>query len=253
MSKKEFTFSLDERLANKATELFEQLGMTLDSAVNIFISQAVLRRGLPFQIVMPENADAQAEPKKAEPEEKQESQENSQADEVQITKTETAETESTEQNQPAAEKNESAQAEEPNCNIQETEQQREEEVSFVTPEIAARVAANEALVAEMRGSLESSDCTPEFEENEEAELAKKQGIVSEAATQSETKPAEEKQESVAEKPEIQAEPVLANDSETSAEKEEPVDEDEEEDQNLPDNIFDCWELDENVGSQKERK
>ncbi|WP_191014052.1 type II toxin-antitoxin system RelB/DinJ family antitoxin [Treponema zioleckii] len=230
MSKKEFTFSIDERLANKATELFEQLGMTLDSAVNIFISQAVLRRGLPFQIVMPENADEKTEIKEAKPEEPKE---NSQADETTTESNECEEAKEAEKTEETCvAKTESAQAEEPTCSAKENEQPSTAEVSFVTPEIAARVAANETLVAEMRGSLESSDCTPEFEENEEAELAKKQEIAGNTP-KTEAKPTKET--------ESKNENIPADATEQNSENADTVDEDEEEDQNLPDNIFDCWE------------
>ncbi len=236
MAKKEFTFSIDEQIASKATEIFEQLGMTLDSAVNIFISQAVLRRGLPFQIVIPENTGV-AESKEIEAEKTELQLPN---DEI---KHEEAETKTVTESESLPASADGA-AESPKGG----EQQKTEQVSLVTPEIAARVAANEALVEEMRGSLESSDCTPEFEENEEAELAKKQEAMPENIAESQPEEVTEKESEAAAIAEDKPQDISVQ--EESADQDENADEDEEEDQNLPDNIFDCWDLDKNDGKSR---
>lgn len=45
---------IDENLKKQATELFSQLGMDMSSAMNIFLSQCVMRGGLPFEVVVPQ-------------------------------------------------------------------------------------------------------------------------------------------------------------------------------------------------------
>ncbi|MFZ2969376.1 MAG: type II toxin-antitoxin system RelB/DinJ family antitoxin [Sulfuricurvum sp.] len=44
---------LDADIKAKAQEIFKQYGMGLSDAFNIFLSQAVLERGIPFAIKLP--------------------------------------------------------------------------------------------------------------------------------------------------------------------------------------------------------
>jgi DNA-damage-inducible protein J len=44
---------LDTEMKEKAKEIFKQYGMGLSDAFNIFLSQSVLERGIPFQIKIP--------------------------------------------------------------------------------------------------------------------------------------------------------------------------------------------------------
>ena len=44
------TIRVDEDLKEEADELFEDLGMSFTTAVNIFVKQAVREGGIPFQI-----------------------------------------------------------------------------------------------------------------------------------------------------------------------------------------------------------
>lgn len=44
---------IDENLKTDANALFEQLGLDMSTAVNIFLSQAVLHHGIPFKVEMP--------------------------------------------------------------------------------------------------------------------------------------------------------------------------------------------------------
>lgn len=44
---------LDAEIKAKAQEIFKQYGMGLSDAFNIFLSQAVLERGIPFAIKIP--------------------------------------------------------------------------------------------------------------------------------------------------------------------------------------------------------
>jgi DNA-damage-inducible protein J len=41
---------IDRELKNKADRLFNVMGMTLTTAVNVFVRQAVLERAIPFRI-----------------------------------------------------------------------------------------------------------------------------------------------------------------------------------------------------------
>lgn len=40
-------------LKKQATELFEELGLDMSSAVNLFLHQCILYRGLPFAVEVP--------------------------------------------------------------------------------------------------------------------------------------------------------------------------------------------------------
>ncbi|MGM9937896.1 MAG: type II toxin-antitoxin system RelB/DinJ family antitoxin [Candidatus Ornithomonoglobus sp.] len=44
---------IDENLKAEATALFKQLGLDMSTAVNMFLSQTVLRNGLPFSVSVP--------------------------------------------------------------------------------------------------------------------------------------------------------------------------------------------------------
>jgi DNA-damage-inducible protein J len=41
---------IDRELKNKADKLFNEMGMNLTTAVNVFVRQAVLERAIPFKI-----------------------------------------------------------------------------------------------------------------------------------------------------------------------------------------------------------
>ena len=47
---------LDTAMKKQAQEIFKQYGMGLSDAFNIFLSQSVMERGIPFEIKIP-NAD----------------------------------------------------------------------------------------------------------------------------------------------------------------------------------------------------
>ncbi len=50
---------LDTEMKKKAQEIFKQYGMGLSDAFNIFLAQAVMEQGIPFQIKIPNNETAQ--------------------------------------------------------------------------------------------------------------------------------------------------------------------------------------------------
>ena len=56
---------IDSNVKQQATELFNNLGMDMSSAINIFLRQCILRGGLPFSVELPrynrETLDAMAE------------------------------------------------------------------------------------------------------------------------------------------------------------------------------------------------
>ena len=47
---KNFTIRLDAKVKEESEKLFADLGMTLSGAVNIFLHQALIVRGLPFEV-----------------------------------------------------------------------------------------------------------------------------------------------------------------------------------------------------------
>jgi len=50
---------LDTKMKKKAQEIFKQYGMGLSDAFNIFLSQSVMEKGIPFQIKIPNEETAQ--------------------------------------------------------------------------------------------------------------------------------------------------------------------------------------------------
>ena len=54
ISVKETTsIKLDVEIKAKAKEIFKELGITMGEAVNIFLSQVALHKGLPFEVKIP--------------------------------------------------------------------------------------------------------------------------------------------------------------------------------------------------------
>lgn len=47
---------IDEELKVEAEEILHQLGMTTSQAINIYFSQIVLHRGMPFDVKIPKKA-----------------------------------------------------------------------------------------------------------------------------------------------------------------------------------------------------
>lgn len=45
---------IDEMTKAEATQLLSGLGLTLSEAVNLFLKQVILRRGIPFDVAYPE-------------------------------------------------------------------------------------------------------------------------------------------------------------------------------------------------------
>lgn len=61
VSVKETTsMKLDVEIKAKAKEIFQELGMTMGEAVNIFLSQVALNKGLPFEVKIPNNETKKA-------------------------------------------------------------------------------------------------------------------------------------------------------------------------------------------------
>jgi DNA-damage-inducible protein J len=61
VSVKETTsIKLDVEIKAKAKEIFQELGITMGEAVNIFLSQVALHKGLPFEVKIPNNETKQA-------------------------------------------------------------------------------------------------------------------------------------------------------------------------------------------------
>lgn len=276
---KTFEIDLDDALVENASEIFEALGTDIDSAIKIFLTQATLRQGFPFEVVIPneetengklktENFDGESESAEAEvvpvvaeepvvesenlvnesadisaaetePELSEESISEPSLDDLHGGITEDEEmaaatvsavsepqiVESKEEpTSEAGEVSEEPEIEESEESEVPTEPKIEESeesaVPPIPPEVAARVAANEALIAQMRQEIGDKAVTPEFDENED-----------DGTENGKT---------------VESEPVIEGNA--SAESENPLapeessDEDEEEDETTPDNLFDAWDV-----------
>ena len=221
---KTYDIDLDDELVRSAGEIFENLGTDIDSAIKIFLKQAVLRKGFPFEIVIPEETESGKLKAESSVEKAACESENSSIEEDDI-----------------------------HGGITEEEENAagvavDAPVFHVSPEIEARVAANEALVAEMRNEIGEKEVTPEFDENEddgthgnyeqagEVESGKRKVESEDAPVVTETSG----DGNVAEKAETSAADV----QESSAADE---DDSEDEDETTPENLFDSWD----VGDEEE--
>lgn len=50
MASKSICIRTDEQVKNDAEALFESMGMTLSTAINIFLRQAIRANGMPFEL-----------------------------------------------------------------------------------------------------------------------------------------------------------------------------------------------------------
>jgi addiction module RelB/DinJ family antitoxin len=62
MAKSETVYTrLEPSLKADAERVLERLGLTPSEAINIFLNQVVLRKGLPFEVRLPEMSHAEAQ------------------------------------------------------------------------------------------------------------------------------------------------------------------------------------------------
>ena len=54
---KTYDIDLDDTLVDGASKIFENLGTDIDSAIKIFLKQAILRKGFPFDVTIPEEVE----------------------------------------------------------------------------------------------------------------------------------------------------------------------------------------------------
>lgn len=210
---KTYDIDLDDELVEEASRLFESLGTDIDSAIKIFLKQAVLRKGFPFEIAVPEEAES---------------------GKVKVEREVAFEGEISAQSESPAEVSDSDG--DIHGGITEDEESAAATVTSVPAEIAARVAANEALVAEMRKEIGDKEVTPEFDENEddgthgnyEQQKVEKTAPGGDEPAEDETAPA-------------RAEEPAKNEPEAQE------DDSEDEDETTPDNLFDAWD----VGDEEE--
>ena len=55
MSKKSMSIRLDSEVKEQAQQVFNNLGMDMTTAINIFLRQAIQYQGLPFDVRLDEN------------------------------------------------------------------------------------------------------------------------------------------------------------------------------------------------------
>ena len=190
---KTFEIDLDDALVENAGKIFETLGTDIDTAIKMFLTQATLRKGFPFDVAIPqenENGELKIEnsdsPVKVEP-----------------------------------------------ATLKDAA-----EMASVPPELAARVAANEALVAEMREEIGDKAVTPEFDENEDDGTHGDYDAspVESVAPATSDKSLVAADESAADR----AASAAANENPSGSESDDADEEDE--DETTPDNLFDAWDV-----------
>lgn len=52
-----YEIDLDDKLVEDSSKIFESLGTDVDSAIKIFLTQAVLRKGFSFEVAVPKNEE----------------------------------------------------------------------------------------------------------------------------------------------------------------------------------------------------
>ena len=55
MAQSNLNISIDEDVKRQSEALFADLGMNMSTAINVFLRQAIRKRGIPFEIVMPDD------------------------------------------------------------------------------------------------------------------------------------------------------------------------------------------------------
>lgn len=55
MAQANLNIRIDEDVKKQSEELFENLGMNMTTAINVFLRQAIRKRGIPFEITMPDD------------------------------------------------------------------------------------------------------------------------------------------------------------------------------------------------------
>ena len=281
---KTYDIDLDDTLVDGASKIFENLGTDIDSAIKIFLKQAILRKGFPFDVTIPEEVEsgkwkAENGKRKVESEAAVGGMISAESGACAETVDSVVESENLSVDEAVPEE------ENLHGGISEEEEfaaatataesvATEAPVPQVSAEIAARVAANEALVAEMRNEIGEKEVTPEFDENEddgtygnyeqagEVESGKPKVEssepleVGEQACVEETVSVEENSceaENLASEVENSVEAGNLSESEVAPEKKNPanasaVDEgSDDEDETTPDNLFDAWD----VGDEEE--
>jgi len=52
MEKIDLNITVDKETLEKATEIFEKLGLTIEEAISIYLTQVVAMRGIPFPLTL---------------------------------------------------------------------------------------------------------------------------------------------------------------------------------------------------------
>ena len=55
MAQSNLNIRIDEEIKKQSEELFASLGMNMSTAINVFLRQAIRRRGIPFEIGLPDD------------------------------------------------------------------------------------------------------------------------------------------------------------------------------------------------------
>ena len=181
-----YEIDFDDALVDSASTIFEELGTDIDTAITMFLKQAVLRKGFPFEVVIP------------------------------------SEDENSSETEPLS----APELEDAHAGVSEEEESAvatatESVVPPISSEIAARVAANEALVAEMRAEIGDKAVTPEFDKTED------DGTHGDYETTPTTEP--------------EGESATEASGDAPAASEVEADE-EDEDETAPEHIFDAWDV-----------
>lgn len=206
---KTYEIDFDDELVNEASRIFETLGTDIDTAINIFLKQAVLRKGFPFEVAIPNEENEETEELPSESSEKTTAAdvtEETTESKIALNLEETAKTETMEM--PDA-----------------TETQTEEQIAVILPEATTQSENTENETIESQGNDGQNEVENISELKKEPEPDDFHAGITEdeenaVATVTEPEPVSEKPKS-----------KDGNDSDND---------DEEEDEETPENLFDAW-------------
>lgn len=229
---KTFEIDLDDALVQAASDIFETVGSDIDSAVRMFLTQAVLRRGFPFDVTIPEQPGIENETLA-----QADGLEN---DTVKVsdnggeeTAVSSVQTDEPENNASGVSDESGLHESEPVLPEQEGQKSPTKNDSPSRSDIDAKVAANEALVAQLRAEVGEKNSVPECNDGEKETATgsgQTVGLEADAAVIS------------AESSAPETEPLPSERESKGVENDESASDAEDEDELPPEHLFDSWDI-----------
>ena len=261
---KTYEIDFDDELVCSAEKIFGELGTDIDTAINIFLKQAVLRKGFPFEVVIP---DEKSENELTEQvDSKEESLENKNCDihagiteeeecavatvvAFENAKTEITSENATSFNEPIVDEDEATILENSTDseNTQITEQSDAEEETAQSEAISEKNFEQNAKNSESEAEIAPSEPIAEEDSEQKAENSDFENENVQPESVAEGIIEQDVEDSEDESKIAPSEPIFEEDSNSEGENtksksiaEENTEDSEDEDETAPENLFDSW-------------